>query len=156
MSKTSILTGNPWHVEKMVREEGDDRRHRTYCRNYNKECKRCSYYLGDCRGAAHCSHYIDNRVSSQRQETVENNSHIKSQGVAKPYEPNIQIVPPRKPLCKQAEGVTINTCVVHKQYGIGYVYRFDKEKKHVYVDFPAGVKAFIFPDIFEMGILKKK
>lgn len=57
MGKSRILTGTVWHTEKFVRQEGDPRRHRSRCINYNSETKHCSYMCGQCVGSAHCSHY---------------------------------------------------------------------------------------------------
>lgn len=37
MSLRSTMTGSPWHVEKMVREEGDAKRHKSRCIYYQKK-----------------------------------------------------------------------------------------------------------------------
>lgn len=58
MGQLERLTGVPWHVEKMIREEGDDRRHRSRCVYYQGKVDNfCSYYCEKCRGSAHCDHY---------------------------------------------------------------------------------------------------
>lgn len=69
MGTLQRLTGAPWHVERMVREEGDDRRHRSRCTYYRgKADSYCSFFCGRCRGAAHCEQYKE-KESVQQQET---------------------------------------------------------------------------------------
>ena len=51
------MVGSPWHVEKMVRQEGDPRRHRSRCIYYDKKNSHCPKVVGKCVGAAHCSYY---------------------------------------------------------------------------------------------------
>ena len=151
----SLSTDTPWHIEKMVREEGDERRHRTYCANYNKDTKYCRYFLSVCRGTAHCKHYVDSRIKGDKDRYEQDSERESSAPPTMVPGQKLNITLP-KALPSEAKGVTVNTRVVHPKYGIGIVYRFDQERKHIYVDFPSGVKAFIFPDIFEMGLLKKK
>lgn len=151
----SLSTDTPWHIEKMVREEGDERRHRTYCANYNKDTKYCRYFLSVCRGTAHCKHYVDSRIKGDKDRYEQDSERESSKPPTIAPGQKLNITLP-KALPSEAKGVTVNTRVVHPKYGIGIVYRFDQERKHIYVDFPSGVKAFIFPDIFEMGLLKKK
>lgn len=69
MGKSRILTGTVWHTEKFVRQEGDPRRHRSRCVNYDSKTKHCSYMCGQCVGAAHCSHYKE-QVVAQPNPTV--------------------------------------------------------------------------------------
>jgi len=33
MGNLERLTGSPWHVEKMTRQEGDEKRHKSRCTN---------------------------------------------------------------------------------------------------------------------------
>lgn len=51
------MVGIPWHVEKMVRQEGDARRHKSRCIFYRKSDSYCPKVVGKCRGAAHCNYY---------------------------------------------------------------------------------------------------
>ena len=51
------MVGSPWHVEKMVRQEGDPRRHRSRCIYYDKKNSHCPKVVGKCVGAAHCTYY---------------------------------------------------------------------------------------------------
>lgn len=51
------MVGSSWHVEKMVRQEGDPRRHRSRCIYYDKKNSHCPKVVGKCVGAAHCSYY---------------------------------------------------------------------------------------------------
>ena len=53
----SKMTGTPWHVERFIREDGDDRRHRSRCIYYQKSDAHCNQYSGKCRGSAHCAYY---------------------------------------------------------------------------------------------------
>lgn len=57
-----VMTGAPWHVEKMVRKEGDPRRHRSRCIYYNKSTGHCPKVVSKCVGAAHCNYYEECRV----------------------------------------------------------------------------------------------
>lgn len=58
MSKTQYLSGTPWHVEKMTRQEGDDKRHRSRCVNYEgKKTGHCKVFNEKCHGSAHCGEY---------------------------------------------------------------------------------------------------
>lgn len=57
MAIKRVMSGSPWHVEKMVRKEGDSRRHRSRCIYYNKSNKYCTKVVGKCVGSAHCSYY---------------------------------------------------------------------------------------------------
>ena len=78
MGDLQRMVGVPWHTEKMVRREGDDRRHRTRCKYYKKDSdKYCKYYCGKCRGAAHCSHYIEEKTAPQEEIQVSTNKKNK-------------------------------------------------------------------------------
>lgn len=35
------LSGTPWHIEKMTRKEGEEKRHRARCNFYRKEDNHC-------------------------------------------------------------------------------------------------------------------
>lgn len=59
MSKLGRLQGTPWHVGALSREEGDPRRHRSYCVNYDKAQKFCTVKNMRCMGATHCDEYVD-------------------------------------------------------------------------------------------------
>lgn len=62
MAGINQMAGTPWHVEKMTRSEGDDRRHRSRCEFYSKKTKCCSKTCGSCYGASHCPHYKENET----------------------------------------------------------------------------------------------
>ena len=62
MGINQVMVGCPWHIEKMVREEGDPRRHRSRCIYYSKESSHCSKIVSKCGGAAHCNYYEEKRV----------------------------------------------------------------------------------------------
>lgn len=64
MANLSQLSGIPWHIEKMTREEGDPRRHRSKCIYYDKSNRGCIYMNGCCIGSAHCTVYSETGYSS--------------------------------------------------------------------------------------------
>lgn len=53
-------------------------------------------------------------------------------------------------------GIMTGVKVMHKSplVGTGVITRIDGNKKYVYVSFQHGVKAFVYPDAFDKGILK--
>lgn len=55
------MAGTPWHIERMHREDGDPRRHKSRCRYYYKKTKDedafCAKNYGNCYGSAHCLYY---------------------------------------------------------------------------------------------------
>ena len=60
MSKVSRLESEPWHVTTLRREEGDERRHKSYCSYYEDsrcKCIRSDYMNKRCGGSSHCSYY---------------------------------------------------------------------------------------------------
>ena len=42
------LKGTPWHTERVLRSEGDDRRYKGRCKYYSYENDRCTYQSGKC------------------------------------------------------------------------------------------------------------
>lgn len=57
MPKVSELTGTPWHVEKLTRGEGDERRHKSRCIYYRKPDSYCKYQYIKCSGSRYCKYY---------------------------------------------------------------------------------------------------
>ena len=55
--KVGRMTGTPWHIERVHRSEGDDRRHKKRCKFYKYESNYCSYRCIKCIGSAHCGEY---------------------------------------------------------------------------------------------------
>ena len=51
------MQGTPWHVETLKRSEGDRRRHKSKCRNY--ENGMCTHYNFRCPGSKHCDTYVE-------------------------------------------------------------------------------------------------
>lgn len=68
MSKSRYLTGTPWHVERMTRQEGDPRRHKSRCIYYAPKSKTCDYKNGACIGSAHCMEYNEIIDEEKRSE----------------------------------------------------------------------------------------
>lgn len=63
------MVGTPWHVERMHRQEGDDRRHKSRCEYYCLGNNNCEKRHGKCIGSAHCEEYkeLSNIEIKQRQ-----------------------------------------------------------------------------------------
>ena len=59
------MTGTAWHVEKMTRSYGDDRRHRSRCVYYQKEESYCTRRCLSCFGSAHCQLYKEEQADKQ-------------------------------------------------------------------------------------------
>ncbi len=70
MPGTGNLQGTPWHVEKITRAEGDERRHRSYCVNYDKNAKHCNITHSGCWGASHCDHYCRSKTSEIKKAKI--------------------------------------------------------------------------------------
>lgn len=51
------MSGSPWHIEVLKKDETDDRRHRSRCIHYKKSNQFCNHYIGRCGGSAHCQYY---------------------------------------------------------------------------------------------------
>lgn len=51
------LTGTPWHLERVHREEGDERRYKGRCKYYQYNKNYCKYKFRRCTGSAHCDEY---------------------------------------------------------------------------------------------------
>ncbi len=68
------LTGTPWHVEKMTRNEGDEKRHRSRCVFFRKKDRYCNIRCCSCFGSAHCPYYeektiaVNNAANNQKKE----------------------------------------------------------------------------------------
>lgn len=83
------MTGTPWHTELFTKKEGEAKRHRGRCANYNHTNKHCKYYFGPCKGSAHCTHYIEEVKQPSSAADNKNNkpkfSKSKSKPKANPY-----------------------------------------------------------------------
>ena len=71
------MTGTPWHLEQVHREDGDARRYKGRCQYYDYNGNYCSYFCGRCRGSAHCDHYIaiSEKEFKRRQLSQKNDGH---------------------------------------------------------------------------------
>lgn len=65
MGRLARMEGTPWHIEHFEREEGDERRHKSRCIYHNKDGT-CSYFMGKCRGAAHCNPYKESKKKANK------------------------------------------------------------------------------------------
>lgn len=64
MGNLERLTGSPWHIEKMTRQEGDAKRHKSRCIHFKgKESNQCKIYGGRCHGSAHCTYYKESQIN---------------------------------------------------------------------------------------------
>jgi len=59
MNISRSMSGSPWHTEKMVRAEGDNKRHKSRCKYYDYVggSNHCTIWNGQCKGSAHCMEY---------------------------------------------------------------------------------------------------
>ncbi len=79
MGNLERMVGSPWHVEKMTRSEGDDRRHRSRCIHYSgKQEGHCDYFCVKCRGAAHCEKYDEYQIPKNENESLQQTSNTNS------------------------------------------------------------------------------
>lgn len=76
MSKLNRMQRTPWHIDALSREQGDPRRHRSYCVHYDKTQKHCNVMNMRCMGSAHCDEYVD---STNYPVTAEDNASETSQ-----------------------------------------------------------------------------
>ena len=66
MPTVKNMVGSPWHVEKMTRQEGDARRHKSNCKYYCKNKNYCAYRFEQCPGSAHCDYYVEKKKTQKR------------------------------------------------------------------------------------------
>lgn len=59
MKKFVNMSGTPWHVGFLTKDEGDPKRHRGRCVHFDKETKYCSKCHFNCIGSAHCRFYVE-------------------------------------------------------------------------------------------------
>lgn len=69
------MAGSPWHKERVARQEGDERRHRSHCLYYKWESKRCTYG-GKCLGSAHCTLY--KKMTEEEEEVKKQKTSARS------------------------------------------------------------------------------
>ena len=53
------LTGISWHLERVHRAEGDEKRYKGRCEYYKYRDNFCSLRNGKCIGSAHCDDYSE-------------------------------------------------------------------------------------------------
>ena len=117
MSGLSRLTGTPWHVERMVREEGDSRRHRSRCKFYRKHDSYCSQLVGRCMGSAHCDYYeeTENPLEENQNPASTTEDELKEKSEEKQKLPNK--APERRIVCP----FHVYDRILHVKYGEGYI-----------------------------------
>lgn len=72
------FTGSPWHLEKVHRAEGDDRRYKGRCKYYEYDNKMCKYRMTKCIGSAYCTIYTplsDEEFKNRQKKSHTNKSH---------------------------------------------------------------------------------
>lgn len=67
------LTGTPWHIEVLQKDEDDPRRHYKWCKYYTPEM--CTFRRKKCRGSAHCEHYKEKIKTHEKQNHNSNNPY---------------------------------------------------------------------------------
>lgn len=110
------FTGSPWHKEKMVREDGDPRRHRGKCKFYNKETRYCAAISSNCFGAAHCGYYKE-RPQITKDDKTSGNWRPKVQKVDKYAQYNKK----KNQAYKKKVSLTVGSKVKDPTYGEGVV-----------------------------------
>lgn len=119
MPKVSELTGTPWHVEKLTRNEGDERRHKSRCIYYRKKDSYCKYQYIECMGSRYCQYYKAKKIEETSAD--------------------IDVPVKRKDITEKisdAEGkklYPLGSMVRHPKFGDGYI--TDISDGHVVIDF---------------------
>lgn len=113
----SGMTGTPWHKERATRN-GDERRHRTHCKHYNHETKRCAVKFIKCFGSAHCDRYERKRPS--RDSNTSNNNRKNRHSL--PLATSSNRCSCSNSLIKNY--YQIGDRILHKEYGNGVVRDF--------------------------------
>ncbi|WP_026667031.1 hypothetical protein [Butyrivibrio sp. AE2005] len=119
MPKVSELTGTPWHVEKLTRNEGDERRHKSHCIYYRKKDSYCKYQYIECRGSRYCKYYKTNEIEGV---SVNADAQVKKKETIEKI--------------TDAEGkkiYPIGSKVRHQKFGDGFI--TDISNGHVSIDF---------------------
>ena len=119
MPKVSELTGTPWHVEKLTRGEGDERRHKSRCIYYRKPDSYCKYQYIKCSGSRYCKYYKAKEIEElpKYEDTPVNIKEVVEK-------------------ITDAEGKTlypIGSKVLHQKFGEGFV--TDILDGHITIDF---------------------
>lgn len=75
------MTGTPWHIERVHRAEGDERRYKGRCKFYEYEQDRCAHSGRKCSGSAHCTKYraISEEEFVKRQHEMQEQQNKKQQ-----------------------------------------------------------------------------
>lgn len=119
MPKVSELTGTPWHVEKLTRNEGDERRHKSRCIYYRKKDSYCKYQYIECIGSRYCQYYKAKEIEEVSWDT---NATVKKKDITE----KISDVDGKKIY-------PIESKVRHPKFGVGYI--TDISDGHVIIDF---------------------
>ena len=77
MSNLNKMSGTPWHIEKIHRENGDERRHQSRCIYYQRDDKSCTKRMFKCTGSAHCTYYKEEKLET----VVKSNTANKFTGI---------------------------------------------------------------------------
>jgi len=119
MPKVRELTGTPWHVEKLTRNEGDERRHKSRCVYYRKPDSYCKYQYITCSGSRYCKYYKAKEIEElpQYNDTPVN----KKEEIEKIADSEGKKLYP------------IGSKVQHQKFGVGFV--TDISEGHISIDF---------------------
>ena len=76
------IQGTPWHIERYHLDEYDERRHRSYCKYFDKQTRRCGMLFSECYGASHCKYYsvIEKKQKDEEKQIIDSNSINRPQG----------------------------------------------------------------------------
>lgn len=80
--KQNVHMDVPYHIEFLRKDEFDNRRHKSRCKFYNKDTKKCDCYncltfSHKCIGSAHCIKYKEKTIKSVENEKTDEFNTIK-------------------------------------------------------------------------------
>ena len=120
MGISQNMTGSPWHVERMHRSEGEDRRHRHKCIYYDAKTGQCSKLLIKCFGSAHCISYRE-----EVPDSLSSSTETELPKKVKTTHRKRIIVDSRDKVCDPSHTeFQLGDEVSHKRFGVGTIVKF--------------------------------
>ena len=146
MAGLNRLTGTPWHVDRFARKEGDPRRHRSRCANYDPVEKSCCFRTR-CIGSAHCDSYREESPDIVKE---------KNKRAAKARRYNKTKVFYDKKVQEKVTNIYYRPGdrVMHKKYGVGLVTESTLEKVSVRFYEDNTERTFVPEFCYKQGLLE--